>query len=176
MFTVLLAASEGGNPLEFNPIAYVVALVVFLIFAGILSAFVWPKITSALDERQKKILGEIDAAERARGDAEAAKAKFERDLATARDESAKMIAQARSDAQRLADELRARSEAELQDRLTKATAEIEGAKRAAVNELHSKAADLATTIASKILQRQITEGDQQRLVEESLRELAGRRN
>ena len=37
--------------------------------------------------------------------------------------------------------------------LAKANAEIEGAKRAAVAEIHAKAADLATSIAGKILQR-----------------------
>lgn len=172
----LILAAEGGNPLEFNPIAYIVALVVFLAFAGILGVVIWPKIGRSLDERAEKILGEINAAERARGDAEAAKAKFEKDLAAARDESAKMIAQARADAQRLSEELRGRSETELQERLAKASAEIESAKRAAVSELHATAADLATAIAGRILQRNITESDQQRLVEESLSELAGRRN
>ncbi|MBL9150110.1 MAG: F0F1 ATP synthase subunit B [Phycisphaerae bacterium] len=176
MLTTILAADGAGNPMEFNPIAYITSLVVFLVAFGVLAAMVWPKITKALDERQNKILGEIDAAEKARGDAEAARAKFEKDLAAARDESAKMIAQSRADAQRLADEIRAKSETELQDRLTKANAEIEGAKRAAVAEIHAKAADLATSIAGKILQRQITETDQKRLVEESLAELAGRRN
>jgi F-type H+-transporting ATPase subunit b len=176
MLTFLLAAEGGGNPVEFNPIAYITALVVFLIAFGILATVVWPKITKALDERAAKILGEIEAAERARGDAEQAKAKFEKELALARDEAGRLVAQAKADAQRLADELRARSEAELQDRLQRATAEIEGAKRAAVSEIHSRAAELATTVASKILQRQISDGDQQRLVEESLRELAGRRN
>ena len=51
-------------------------------------------------ERQKKILGEIDAAERARGDAESAKARFEKDLAAAREESSRMIVQAKADARR----------------------------------------------------------------------------
>lgn len=172
----LFLAAEGGNPLDFNPVAYIVALVVFLIFAGLLRTLVWPKITGALDERARKILDEIEGAEKARGDAEAAKAKFEKDLAAARDESARMIAQARADAQRLSDELRSRSEQDLQERLAKANAEIEGAKRAAVSEIHARAADLATAIAGRILQRQIQESDQQRLVEESLNELASRRN
>ncbi len=178
MFTTLLAAAEhgGGNPLDFNPVSYIVALVVFSLFALILSAMVWPKIVAALEERQHKILREIDAAEKARSDAEAAKAKFEKDLAAARDESAKMIAQARADAQRLADELKSRAETELQDRLHKAAAEIDGAKRAAVAEIHARGAELATAIASKILQRQVNDSDQSRLVEESLAELSSRRN
>lgn len=168
-------AHGGGNPLEFTPIAYVTSLVVFLVAFGILAVLVWPKITKALDERQRKILGEIDAAEKARSDAESAKAKFEKDLAAAREEAGRMIAQAKADAQRVAEELRSRAEVELQDRLTRANAEIEGAKRAAVAEIHARSAELATAIAGKILKRQITETDQHRLVEESVAELAGRR-
>lgn len=179
MLTFLLAAADehgGGNPVEFNPIAYITALVVFLIAFGVLATLVWPKITKALDDRSAKILGEIEAAERSRADAEAAKVKFEKELAAAREEAGRLVAQAKADAQRLADDLRARSETELQDRLQRATAEIDSAKRAAVSEIHASAADLATAVATKILQRQISDGDQQRLVEESLRELAGRRN
>ena len=154
----------------------VTALVVFGIAFGVLGVFVWPKITSALDDRERKIRDEIAGAEKARGDAEAAKAKFEKDLSTAREESSRMIVQAKADAQRIADDLRARAEVELQERLTKATMEIEGAKRAAIAEIHARGAELATAVAGKILQRNINESDQHRLVEESLAELAGRRN
>lgn len=182
MLNFILAAEDahhaagGGSPLDFNPLAYITALVVFLIAFGVLAAVVWPKITKALDERSAKILGEIEAAERSRGEAEAAKAKFERELSAARDEASRMVTQAKADAQRLADDLRTKAEGEMQERLQRATAEIDGAKRAAVSEIHARAADLATAIASKILQRQINDADQQRLVEESLKELSGRRN
>ncbi len=178
MLPILLAASEegGGNPVEFNPIAYITTIAVFLVVLAILAAVVWPMIGKALDEREKKILGEIEAAERSRGEAEAAKAKFEKELSLAREEAGRLVAQAKSDAQRVADDLRSRAETDLADRMQKATAEIDGAKRAAISELHARAADLATTIASKILQRQVNDADQQRLVEESLRELSGRRN
>ncbi len=50
--------------------------------------------------------------------------------------------------------------------------EIDNAKRAALAELHAEAANLAAEIAGKILQREISTEDQQRLIDESLRELA----
>jgi len=42
--------------------------------------------------------------------------------------------------------------------------------------VHAQTASLATAIAGRILKREITPTDQQRLVDESLRELAGSRN
>ena len=177
MLTLILAQAEhAANPMEFTPIAYVTSLVVFLLAFGVLAIRVWPKISAALDDRQAKILGEIEAAEKARGDAEAAKAKFEKDLAAAREQSTRLIAEAKADAQRVAEELKSKAEAEKQDLMTRAMSEIEGAKRAAIADIHARGAELATAIAGKILKRQINEQDQHRLVEESLAELSGKRN
>ena len=53
--------------------------------------------------------------------------------------------------------------------------ELESARRTAVSELHAEAAGLAADIAARILKRAITPQDQQRLVDESLQELAGGR-
>jgi F-type H+-transporting ATPase subunit b len=138
--------------------------------------FVWPKIATALDERNAKIVGEIKAAEEARAAAKGAQAEFERQLASAREEAANMIKQARADAQRVADELKARNEQELAERVARANADIEAARKAAVAELHAQSAALALDVASKILRRQVNEQDNGRLVQESLSELAsGRR-
>ncbi len=47
--------------------------------------------------------------------------------------------------------------------------------RAAITDLHAEAASLAADIAGRILKREISSEDQQRLVDESLGELAGAR-
>jgi F-type H+-transporting ATPase subunit b len=83
-----------------------------------------------------------------------------------------MIKQARADAQRVADELKARNEQELAERVSRANADIEAARKAAVAELQAQSAALATEIASRILRRQVNDQDNQRLVQESLKELA----
>jgi F-type H+-transporting ATPase subunit b len=175
MLANLLAAAET-DPLKFDPTAYLTAVVVFLIAFSVLAFKVWPKILGALDARNAKILSEIEAAEKARRDADEAKARFERELAKAREDAQKMISDAKADAQRLADEIRARNEKDLAERLARANAEIDNAMRQAVSTLHAQAAELATVAAGKILGRQITAADQQKLIEESLKELSARRN
>ncbi len=177
MHSLLLASAEGGaKPIEYTLISNITALVVFGIFACMMAFVVWPRISSGLDDRRNKILGEIKAAEDARAAAKSAQEEFERQLANARDEAANMIKQARADAQRVADELKARNEQELAERVARANADIESARRNAVADLHAQAAGLATEIAGKILKRQINPADNDRLVQESLHELAsGRR-
>lgn len=150
----------------------VTALVVFGIAFGILSTVVWPKITKALDDREKKIRDEIASAEAARKQAEAAQREYQDSLTKAREEANQMIARARADAKAVADDLRARNETELADMKTRAMRDIEGAKQAAIGSLHAEASNLAVVIASKILQREISPRDQQQLMEDSIKELA----
>lgn len=148
------------------------AIIVFGIAFAILYLKVWPKIVSGLEERQNKIREEIAAAERARAEANSALAEYQSNLAKAREQAEAMIARARADAKVAAEELRHRNEIELSQMKERATSEIDAAKRAAIVELHTHAATLATSIAGKILRREISVDDQQQLVQESLAELA----
>ena len=176
---IIAAAVEGGSEpslMDPNLLANVTGIVVFLVALVVLWLFVWPKITQGLDDRNDKIISEIKSAEEAREQAKSALADYEQELAKAREESSRMINDARAQAKELADELRAKNEQELAERMARANADIESAKSAAVADIHSQAAVLATTIAGKILQREINAQDQQGLIDESLRELETVRN
>lgn len=175
-------AAEGahGTPAQVldtaNWLPGVTALIVFAIAFAVLGIFVWPKITKALDDREQKIRDEIAGAEAAREQAKAALSEYQRNLAQSRDEANAMIAKARHDAKAVAEELRSRNEADLSEMKQRATREIEVARQAAVSSIYNEASNLAMSIAGKILNREITDRDQQHLVDESLRELtkAGR--
>ena len=93
-------------------------------------------------------------------------------LQSAREQANQMIVKAKADAKAVADELRSRNAQELAEMKTRATQEIEMAKSQAINAIYAEAAGLASTIAGKILQREINSSDQQRLVDDSLQELA----
>ncbi len=170
--SMMMLAADAAQPMQFEWVPHVQTIIVFVVVLMILSAIVWPKITSGLDAREAKILGDLRAADEAREQAKAALADYERSLQQARQEAAKVIAQARADAQALSNELRTRNEAELGEMKQRAMREIQAAQSSAVSELHAEAANLAAMMARKILGREVNSGDQQKLVEESLRELA----
>jgi len=169
---LMLGASEDGNVVSIQFLPLITTIVVFVIAFLILKSKVWPRITAGLDERDNKIRGEIKAAEDAREQANAALREYEESLAAARKEASEMIAKAKASAKAAADELRQRNEDDLAEMKQRASKEIDAAKHAAINEIHAEAATLATQVAGKILQREINADDQQRLVEESLRELS----
>jgi F-type H+-transporting ATPase subunit b len=164
--------AHAAGPMAFEWVTFVSSIVVFLIAFFILWRLVWPKITRALDERDQKIRDEIRSAEEAREQAKAALSQYERELAGAREEASRMIQQAKSQAKAAAEELRKRNEQELGELRQRATREIETAKQAALSEIHAEAATLATRVASRILQREISVDDQRRLVDESLEQLS----
>lgn len=149
----------------------VTLIVVFSVVAAVLGLKVWPTISGALDERADKIRSEIEAAEMAQKQAKAALEQYERNLADARAEAQKMITDAVAQQQSLAAENKARAEQEINQMRDRARRDIDAAKRAAVEEIYSVAVTQATSMASKILRREVTAGDQQRLMEESLAEL-----
>ncbi len=169
----LLVAEGTPNPLELGWLPLVTTIIVFSAFFAVLKFKVWTPIQKGLDDREQKIRAEIESAEEARARADAALKEYEDSLATAREEASSMIAQARQDARTAGDELRKRNETELAELKQQAGREIEQAKQAAIVEIHAEAAMLGSAVASKILQREISAADQQQLVEESLRELAG---
>jgi F-type H+-transporting ATPase subunit b len=158
--------------MDFNWLPAVTSLIIFSIVFVVLYLKVWPSIVQGLDARQQKIRDEIAGAEQAREQAKAALREYEQSLASARQEANQMIARARADAKAVGEELRARNEAELTELKNRAMREIDGARAASIADLHAQAASLATAIAGRILQREITVEDQQRLVDESLRQLA----
>lgn len=149
----------------------VTAIVLFIVVFGLLSTMVWPKIVAGLDERNNKIVGEIAAAEQARKQAKEALDEYEKNLAAARAESQKMLEETRAQQSQLAAQLKASADIELGAMREKALAEIEAAKKQALGELYSESVNLATTMAGKILQRQVTVDDQQRLMDESIAEM-----
>ncbi len=168
------AAQHGAESAELmaaNWLPAVTALVVFLLAFGFLYVKVWPKIVQGLEDRENKIRQEIESAEQAREQAKAALAEYERSLASAREEANAMIVKAKDDAKAAGEQLRVRSEADLVEMKQRATREIDSAKAAAIGELHRQAVMLATDMASKILAREMTAQDQQRLINESLDEL-----
>jgi F-type H+-transporting ATPase subunit b len=151
------------------------AVAVFFIVLLVLGTKVWPTISKALDERADKIKGEIAAAEAARKQAKDALEQYEKSLADARAEAQRMLEKTKAQQQALADELRAKADAELAAMRDRARRDIEIAKRAAIAEIYDQAASAATSIAGKILQREVNARDQARLIEETVGQLQASR-
>lgn len=166
----------GANPVAVEIVPFVSALVIFGVALAILGKFVWPKLLKGLDEREKKIRDEIFSAEEARSRANAALKEYEKSLGEARAEANRMIESTKAEQARMAADLKAKAEVEVNQLRESAMQSIDAAKRAALSEIYSEAASLATAVASRILEREVNEQDQQRLVDETVAGIAARSN
>ena len=162
----------SDSPVDIQFLTLGTTIVVFVLFLLLASKYVWPHILKGLDQREEKLRDDLQAAEEARQRANDALQEYEQELTKARTEAGEMIAKARQDAKAVAEELRSNNTRELTEMKSAATADIEAAKRAAIGELHAEASNLAVSIASRILDREISATDQQALINESLAEIA----
>lgn len=152
-------------------ITAITTVIVFALLVVLLGKSAWGPIIKGLESRENKIRKDIEEAERARQAAEATLRDYNAKLAQVQSEVQATLAQASQQAERLAANIKAQAQKEAEDTKNRAVKDIEAARDQAVADVHAHAADLATTVASKILRRNLNPQDQQDLVNESLQQL-----
>ncbi|GAB4193721.1 MAG: hypothetical protein Kow00105_07870 [Phycisphaeraceae bacterium] len=154
----------------------VYTIVVFLIFFGVLSIVVWPKILAALQAREDKIRSDLRHAEEAAKEAQQTLEQYRQQLAEAQKQAQQIVDESRAAANKVAGQLKEEAQAQVQQMRERAESEINAAKERAVADLYEQAATLATMVAGQILRREIRAEDQAGLIKESIEKLraAGR--
>ncbi|MDF2446824.1 MAG: synthase subunit [Moraxellaceae bacterium] len=129
--------------------------IAFAIFVWFCMKFVWPPLTIALAERQKKIAEGLNAADKAQRDLESAHAQVAEELKAAKAQAAVLIEQANKRANQMVEEAKAQAADEGQRQLAQARAQIEQEIATARDTLRAQVAALAVAGAEKILESQV---------------------
>ena len=123
-----------------------------VIFVGVLVYMKVPGMAlAALDKRAAKIKADLDEARRLREEAEALLREYQRKRSEAEKEAAGIVEQAKHEADALAEEARTRIEDYVKRRTKAVESRIAQAEAQAVAEVRSRAIDVATAAASRIL-------------------------
>jgi F-type H+-transporting ATPase subunit b len=146
-------------------------MIIFVILLAILYPTAWKNVLAGLKKREDKIRGDIAAAEAARAKAELSLQEYTAQLATAEQKVRDLIGTATADAERIATNVRMQAQQESEVIKEKATKDIDAARRQALQEIYAQTAELSTSIAEKILRRNLNADDQRELVNESLQQL-----
>lgn len=162
------AHEASGSPLQMDIGEAVWNLIVFVVLLALLAKFVLPAIRSGLNAREQKLRGDLQAAEQAKADAEKSMDDYKTQLAEARKEAQSIVTEARTAAQQAANADKAKIEAEMLQMKDNAKRDIAAAHEQAMTDIYAQAAGLSTSIAGKILRREISADDQQSLVNESV--------
>jgi len=154
----------------------IAAILVFLIVFVILRKTAWGPILKGLADREARIKRDITDAEAARVRAEESQKQYLSQLAGAESQVRDLLNKAIADAEKIGTNLKMQAQQEAEEIKERAQREIEAAKNQALREVYEQTAELATSVAEKILKRNLNADDQRSLVNESLEQLAATKN
>jgi F-type H+-transporting ATPase subunit b len=146
-------------------------LLVFGITMYLLSKLAFPRISDALDRRQRAIEESLDTAERTRAESEQILAEYRERLKEARVQSEEIVRRARQAAEAHEHEAKERSQEILAEASARAQRDIEVATERALQDIRGEVADLTIMATEKVTRKTLDEADQRRLVEQALGEL-----
>lgn len=143
----------------------------FVVFVWFTMKFVWPMITTAMAERQKKIADGLAAADRAAKDLELAQDKATAALREAKVEAGKIIELANKRAAEIVDEAKQQARVEGDRILAAAKTEVDQEAHRAREQLRKQVSALAVAGAEKILAKSVDQKAHSDLLEKLAAEL-----
>jgi F-type H+-transporting ATPase subunit b len=165
------------NPLvQPDPGLFIWTIITFLVLLTLLARFAWRPLLQMLDTRQEGIRKALDDAQLAKKELERLEQESAQIVRKARMEAEAIISQSRSDAERLREETRQKSRVEAEGIVRNAERQIQLETARALQQIRSEAVDLSVMIASKIIQRNLSREDNERLIEDALRQVETRGN
>lgn len=129
--------------------------IAFAIFVWFCMKFVWPPLTQAMQERQKKIAEGLDAAGRAERDLQLAQERAAQMLRETKEQAAEILDRANKTANLIVEEAKVQARSEGEKLIVGAKAEIELEVNRAKDQLRAQVAALAVIGAEQILQSSV---------------------
>jgi F-type H+-transporting ATPase subunit b len=162
----------GDNPLvQPDPGLFIWTILTFLVLLALLAKFAWRPLLEALESRQNSIRKSLDDAHKAKQELEQLHHESAQIIRQARVEADGIITRSRGDAERLREELRQKARAEADAIVKNAERQIQLETTRALQQIRNEAVDLSVMIASKIIQRNLSKEDNERLIDEALRQV-----
>lgn len=166
--SVAHAAGGGGGHHEPSWALTGLAGVNFVIFCLIMRRFAWPLISEYLKDRRETVVEALEAAARAKQEAETLKAEFEARMKSIEEEAARAQAEvlelAQSEAKKLVEQAEKTAETIRRDAQLVADQEVARARQA----LQEESAELVTKMAAELVSAQIKPEDQERFIADFL--------
>lgn len=174
---LLLAAEEEGtgtaetgedqshNPIlpETSELFY--AAFAFLVLLALMYKFAFPAVQKSMDARTQNIRDNLDEADRTKADAQNILEEYQRQLADAKNESARIIDEARQTAEQMRRDLMVRAEAEVAELRERTRSEIDAAQQRAIADLRTQVSELAIGAAEVVVQKNLDRDTNRALVE-----------
>ncbi|MAE71721.1 MAG: ATP synthase F0 subunit B [Gemmatimonadetes bacterium] len=154
------AMAAGGDGSGSGPFAGDIGnalwtLVIFLLVVWVLGRFAWGPLLNALQSRERFIRESLEEAKKDRDEAAAQLARHEERMAEARAEATAIVEEGRRDADVVKQRIEVKAQEEADKMIERARREIGIAKQTAVHDLYAQAADMATELAGRIIDKEL---------------------
>ncbi len=160
------------NPLvQPDPGLFIWTIVTFLVLLGLLAKFAWRPLLRALESRQESIKRSLEDAEWARKELERLRQESAKIIQQAHVEAESIISKTWSDAERLREEVKQTARKEADGILRGAEQQIQLQTREALQQIRHEVADIAVLLASKLIERNLSKEDNERLINETLKQM-----
>ncbi|MBM7662461.1 F-type H+-transporting ATPase subunit b [Bacillus mesophilus] len=169
-FDIFILAAEAG-PFKLNTGDIIFQLLVFLVLLALLRKFAFGPLMGIMKERESRIANEIQSAEQNNADAKKLVEEQREMLKQSRQEAQELIENAKKlgEEQKNSIVLEARNEAtRIKDSAVK---EIAQEKDQAIAALREQVASLSVLIASKVIEKELNEQDQQKLINDYIQDI-----
>lgn len=147
----------------------VISLVNLLIIFLILKKFLFKPVQKVMGERRSQVDRMYSDADESRSAANEMKQEYEQRLASARQEADGMIRTATQTAQQKSDQILAEAKAQAAHAKQKAEAEIELQKQQMLRDAQGELSDLAVSIASKVVEKEVSRQEYDSFVDDFIR-------
>jgi len=160
------------NPLvQVDPGLFIWTILTFLILVSLLTKFAWRPLLQALDQRQNLIKDSLDKADQARAELERINGEAAKILESARVEADAIVSKGRLAGERLREELKEYAREESATLVQNAERQIEFETAKALQQIRQETVDLSLLIASKVIGRNLSKDDNERLIEDALQQI-----
>ena len=160
------------NPLvQPDPGLFIWTIATFLVLLVLLAKYAWKPLLQALESRQEMIQKSLDDAEQAKKDLEQVQQESAKIVAKARTEADSIIARTRADSAKLKEDLRQTAKTEAESIIKNAERQIQQERDRAMSQVRREAVDVSLMIASKLIKRNLSQEDNDTLIEDALRQV-----
>ena len=147
------------------------SLLSFGLLFFLLKRYAFPPILEALEEREKKIRGEIESAEKLKQEAQSLREQLDLELKTAHDKAGTIVQMASDEAKKIQEKAVQETQHKVKQLQKDAEQEIVVARNKLLGEIRRYTADLTIASAEKFLKKTLDDADKKELVEQSIDEV-----
>lgn len=165
----LLDAAPLG-PLQINA-TLVVELIAFLVMLGILARWVYPPVIRAAEARQRQVAEQLEAAEKARKEAEARLQQADAAIQEARGQAGQIIERANRAAEQIQQEAQEKAKEEARRIVEAASRDIDAERQRAIQAIRLQMADIVTEAVRRIVGDSLGEERHRQLIEATIEEV-----